>query len=81
VTRRDVVKTQKGTEVPDDLAAALAGDAAALGAFERMSPSHQREYVRWITQAKQDATRTRRVAEALVRIRDTGARSSAAPRG
>ena len=75
------MKTQKRTEVPDDLAAALAGDAPALGAFERMSPSHQREYVRWITEAKQDATRTRRVAEALVRIRDTGARSSAAPRG
>jgi uncharacterized protein YdeI (YjbR/CyaY-like superfamily) len=76
-----VVKTRKGTEVPDDLAAALAGDATALGAFERMSPSHQREYVRWIAEAKRDVTRTRRVAEALVRIRDTGARSSAAPRG
>ena len=81
MTHGDGVKTHKGTDVPDDLAAALAGDAAARDAFERMSPSHQREYVRWIAEAKRDVTRTRRVAEALVRIRDHGARSSAAPRG
>ena len=68
------MKTEKGVEVPDDLAAALAGDAEALRIFERMRPSCQRQYVQWVTQAKKDATRTRRLAGALTRIRDYGVR-------
>ena len=68
------MKTGKGVEVPGDLAAALDGDAEALRVFERMRPSCQREYVQWITEAKKDATRTRRLAAALTRIRDYGAR-------
>ena len=67
------VRTEKGTDMPDDLAAVLAGDAEALRVFERMSPSCQREYVQWVTEAKKDATRTRRLAGALTRIRDYGA--------
>jgi uncharacterized protein YdeI (YjbR/CyaY-like superfamily) len=68
------VRTENATEVPNDLAAALAEDAAALRVFERMSPSCQREYVQWVTEAKRDATRTRRLAGALTRIRDYGVR-------
>ena len=68
------VRTEKGVDVPDDLAAALTGDAEALRTFERMRPSCQREYVQWVTEAKKEATRTRRLAGALVRIRDYGAR-------
>lgn len=67
------MKTETGVEVRDDLAAALAGDAEALRTFERMRPSCQRQYVQWVTQAKRDATRTRRLAGALTRIRDYGA--------
>ena len=68
------MRTEKGTQVPDDLAAALAGDTEAQRIFERMRPSCQREYVQWVTEAKKDATRTRRLAGALTRIRDYGAR-------
>jgi hypothetical protein len=57
-------------EVPDDLAAALAGDADAAAAFERLSFTHRREYVQWITEAKRAETRARRVAQTLVRLRD-----------
>jgi uncharacterized protein YdeI (YjbR/CyaY-like superfamily) len=50
---------------PDALAAALAGDEGARAAYERLSPSQQREYDEWIVEAKSEATRARRVATAL----------------
>lgn len=53
--------------VPDDLARAL-GTAGASGAFEALAPSHRKEYVRWITEAKKPETRARRVAEAVERV-------------
>jgi hypothetical protein len=60
-------------EVPADLADALADDAAARAAFDRLSYTHRREYVEWIAEAKRRATRARRVAETVERVR-TGAR-------
>ena len=68
------VRTDEEVDVPDDLAAALAGDVEALRIFERMRPSCRREYVRWVTEAKKDATRIRRLTGALSRIREYGAR-------
>ena len=56
--------------VPDDLAAALAGDDGdATAAFAAMSYTHQREYVEWIDEAKRPATRARRVAGTVERVR------------
>lgn len=52
-------------EVPADLAAALKKSAAARKTFEGFSPSAKREYVEWITEAKQDATRQKRLATAI----------------
>lgn len=51
--------------VPDDLLAALAKNKKARTAFEGFSPSHRREYVEWITEAKQAATRERRIAQTI----------------
>jgi len=51
--------------VPDDLAAALAESGPARASFERFSPSQRREYVEWITEAKTDATRRKRLAQAV----------------
>jgi uncharacterized protein YdeI (YjbR/CyaY-like superfamily) len=53
--------------VPDDLAAALKmkKNAKARTTFEGFSPSHRREYVEWIAEAKRDETRARRVAQTL----------------
>jgi Bacteriocin-protection, YdeI or OmpD-Associated/Domain of unknown function (DUF1905) len=56
-------------EVPADLAEALAHDDAARGAFDEMSYTHRREYVDWIAEAKRPATRARRVAETVERVR------------
>jgi hypothetical protein len=55
--------------VPPDLAEALAGEPAAAATFDRLSFSHRREYVQWITEAKRPETRARRVADALERLR------------
>ena len=52
-------------EVPDDLNAGLAGNAAAQRTFEAFPPSCQREYVQWIVEAKRPETRARRLAQAV----------------
>lgn len=52
-------------KVPADLLAALKKNKKALAAFEAFSPSHRREYVEWITEAKQEETRKKRVAQAI----------------
>jgi uncharacterized protein YdeI (YjbR/CyaY-like superfamily) len=52
-------------EPPADLLAALASNAKARATFEGFPPSHRREYVEWITEAKQEATRQRRLSQAI----------------
>ena len=52
-------------EVPDDLVAALRKNAAARKTFEAFSPSHRREYVEWITEAKREETRAKRLAQTI----------------
>lgn len=61
--------TERAVEVPDDLAAALAA-AGGTDAFAALAPSHRKEYVRWITEAKKPETRAKRVAEAVPMIRE-----------
>jgi hypothetical protein len=56
-------------EVPSALAAALADDPAASAAFEALAYTHRKEYARWISDAKRDETRQRRVAQALEMLR------------
>ncbi|MHC5539463.1 YdeI/OmpD-associated family protein [Singulisphaera rosea] len=51
--------------VPDDLANALRGRERARQVFEAFSPSHRREYVEWITEAKSEPTRLRRIETTL----------------
>lgn len=52
-------------KAPPDLAAALKKNSAARKTYEAFSPSNQREYVEWITEAKTAETRARRLATAL----------------
>ena len=56
--------------VPDDLAAALAGDDAARTAFERLPYSHQLRHVLAIEGAKAADTRQRRVSKAVEMLRE-----------
>jgi uncharacterized protein YdeI (YjbR/CyaY-like superfamily) len=56
---------KKELPVPDDLRAALKKNKKAQKAFEAFSPSHRREYIEWITEAKQQATRDKRLATTI----------------
>jgi uncharacterized protein YdeI (YjbR/CyaY-like superfamily) len=51
--------------VPASFKTALARNQRASAAFEAFSPSHRREYVEWIGEAKTDETREKRIATAL----------------
>jgi uncharacterized protein YdeI (YjbR/CyaY-like superfamily) len=62
---RSKPKTPRELIVPDDLATALQRNTAAQATFEDFSPSHKREYVEWITEAKTEATRKRRLESAI----------------
>jgi uncharacterized protein YdeI (YjbR/CyaY-like superfamily) len=58
------------TEPPADLAAALKKNAKARATFDGFSPSHKREYVEWIIEAKREETRKRRLEQAVAMLAD-----------
>lgn len=51
--------------VPPDLAAALKNNRKAAAVFDGFPPSHRREYIEWITQAKREETRATRLETAI----------------
>ena len=55
----------KPVRIPADLSTALKTSAKARAVFEAFSPSHKREYVEWIVEAKTDETRQRRLDTTL----------------
>ncbi len=55
--------------IPQVLATALAKDDIALERFEAMPPSHRREHIKYITEAKKPETQSRRVEQTLARLR------------
>lgn len=58
---------ERVVEVPEVLAAAL--DAAGLRAhFDRLSYTRRKEYARSVTEAKQEATRDRRITKILAEL-------------
>jgi hypothetical protein len=52
-------------KTPAYFLAALRKNKQALAAFQGFSPSHQREYVEWVTEAKGEDTRRRRMEKAV----------------
>jgi Uncharacterized protein conserved in bacteria len=56
---------KKAVAVPNDLQSALRRNSAARTAFANFSPSQQREYVEWLTEAKREETRKRRLETAI----------------
>lgn len=58
----DLDAGDRDVEVPDDLAAALDAAPCARAAFDALAYSYRKEHVRAVTQAKQQATRERRIA-------------------
>ncbi len=58
-------KAKKPVVVPDYFLAALKQNKKALATFEDFSPSHKREYVEWMVEAKREETRAKRLKAAI----------------
>jgi len=56
--------------MPADLASALAKKPKALKHYEALAPTHRREYLEWVLEAKREETRTKRIAEIVARLLD-----------
>ena len=61
VQRARPAAPKAAAKVPADLAAALKKNKKAAATFEAFPPSCRREYVEWITDAKRDETRMKRL--------------------
>jgi uncharacterized protein YdeI (YjbR/CyaY-like superfamily) len=53
------------SRVPPYISAGLKKNGRAWRSFQALPPSHRRHYVMWIHLAKQDATKARRMKEAV----------------
>ena len=60
---------ERTVEVPPALVAALDADPAVRAAFDALSPSARQAHARAVTDAKQDATRERRIAKIVQSLR------------
>lgn len=63
--KRAAPAAKKPVKVPPFVSKALRTNSKARATWEAFSPSHRREYVEWITEAKSAETRERRMATAL----------------
>jgi uncharacterized protein YdeI (YjbR/CyaY-like superfamily) len=72
---RAAPKKRAPIPVPDDFAAALKKNAKARQTFDSFSPSHRREYLEWITEAKREETRKERLAKSLQWLAEGKARN------
>ena len=70
VIELEVDNQPRSVDPPPDLAGALAADPEARAAFDGLSFTHQREYAEWVAGAKREATRRRRVDQAVQMLRD-----------
>jgi len=62
--------TSREPPIPDDLNAALDSVAGAQHRWDAFSPSHRREVLVWIDDARKPETRARRIARAVAHVMD-----------
>jgi uncharacterized protein YdeI (YjbR/CyaY-like superfamily) len=60
--------TQGKPVPPDDLIRAMKENRKALDNYNKMAPSHKRNYILWITDAKKEETRLRRIDKAVMML-------------
>jgi Bacteriocin-protection, YdeI or OmpD-Associated/Domain of unknown function (DU1801) len=61
--------------VPKDLASALKANRQAAAVFKAFPPSHQREYIEWIVEAKKEETRQRRLQTTIEQLSEGKSRN------
>lgn len=58
---RKNINSKKEIDIPDALQNALNDNKTAATTFSNFSPSHKREYIEWITEAKTEETKSKRI--------------------
>jgi uncharacterized protein YdeI (YjbR/CyaY-like superfamily) len=66
--RIELDSAPRETALPDDLDAAL--DDAARTHFHGLAPSHRKEWVRWVEEAKKPETRATRIEKTAAALRE-----------
>jgi hypothetical protein len=66
--RLELDTAPRDTALPDDLDAALDDDARAH--FHALAPSHRKEWVRWVEEAKKPETRATRIEKTAAALRE-----------
>ncbi len=61
-------KEERIVEIPTDLQKALAMSKVASELFDTLSFTNKKEYVEWITSAKKEETRTKRLAATIEKL-------------
>ncbi|HMO15678.1 MAG TPA: YdeI/OmpD-associated family protein [Pirellulaceae bacterium] len=59
------LKSREALPMPKDFEMALKAVKPAKANFDRLAPSHKREYIEWIIEAKRQETRLNRIATAV----------------
>lgn len=54
--------------IPDDIQSVLSENQEALAFFEKLSYTHRKEYINWISSAKKDETRVNRVVSFIEKL-------------
>lgn len=75
VTLKKAAPSKTETEVPDYFQNALKQNQEALKVFTKGSPSFRKEYINWLTEAKTEATRNKRMEQAVEWISEGKARN------
>ena len=61
------VRMDKGQtiEIPEEFLKAMLKSKVAKKIYDKLPPSHKKEYIKWIYEAQKDDTRARRIAKAI----------------
>jgi hypothetical protein len=61
----DGARERRGGLPPEDFANILSKNKKAKEVFNKFSPSHKKEYIEWINEAKREETRNKRINTAI----------------
>jgi uncharacterized protein YdeI (YjbR/CyaY-like superfamily) len=68
ITYENLKKEKEEITTPEDLALALSKNSLANANFNEMSPSHKREYINWVVDAKTEDTRKKRIDQTVSQV-------------
>ncbi|MBK8392537.1 MAG: YdeI/OmpD-associated family protein [Saprospiraceae bacterium] len=63
-------QTPTEINIPEDFQEVLYTNATANSFFEQLAPSHKKEYISWISDAKKKETRQRRILQAVEKLKE-----------